>query len=286
MKIRAHETFCIRKGWLHKGVKNIQSNSRLFTNKTINPCDLLGIGTNMVKSLRYWLNVVDVMEEVSEGSQKIQRLTAFGEMIDQYDKYYEEDGTNWLIHYKLASNENNATAWYWFFNKFNSISFDKSFFVSEFLEFLKTTYEYDGSVKMLEDEFDCIIKTYCSKDKDYNPEETNECPLVDLKIIENCGDKTFRKLNPDKEAIHPLVVFAVISDRFDKEEILISDLLEQDFSVGKIFNLDKTVLYYILEQLEKRNYIDIARTAGLDVIKIKRKMSFFEAVICTFTCER
>ena len=69
MKIRAHETFCIRKGWLHKGVKNIQSNARLFTNKLVNPCDLLGIGTNMVKSLRYWLNVVGVMEEVAEGSQ-------------------------------------------------------------------------------------------------------------------------------------------------------------------------------------------------------------------------
>ena len=51
MKIRAHETFSIRKGWIHKGVKNILVYPRLFTDKNINPCDILGIGTNMVKSL-------------------------------------------------------------------------------------------------------------------------------------------------------------------------------------------------------------------------------------------
>lgn len=278
MKIRAHETFCIRKGWLHKGVKNIQINSRLFTNKTINPCDLLGIGTNMVKSLRYWLTAVGVMEEVSEGSQKKQQLTELGKVIDQYDKYYEEDGTNWLIHYKLASNDGNATAWYWFFNKFNCTSFDKTFFVSEFLEFLKTEYGYEGSVKMLEDEFDCIIKTYCSKDKEVNPEETNECPLVDLKLVEWCGDKTYRKACPDKDAVHPLVAFAVMVDCFKSDEILISDLIEKPNSIGKIFNLDKATLFYVLEQLEKMGYISIARTAGLDVIKIKQRIEFIEAV--------
>ena len=52
MKIRAHETFAIRKGWLHKGVKNILINPRLFSDKEKNPCSSLGIGTNMVKALR------------------------------------------------------------------------------------------------------------------------------------------------------------------------------------------------------------------------------------------
>jgi len=278
MKIRAHETFCIRKGWIHKGVKNIEINSRLFTNKNINPCDLLGIGTNMVKSLRYWLNAVGVMEEISEGSQKIQKLTNFGKLIDKHDKYYEEDGTNWLIHYKLSSNENNATAWYWFFNKFNCSSFDKAFFVSEFLEFLKTEYSYEGSVKMLEDEFDCLVKTYCSKDKEANPEETNECPLVELKLIEWVGDKTYRKTSPDKDAIHPLIAFAVMMDCFKMDEILISDLIEKPNSIGRIFNFDKATLFYVLEQLEKMGYISISRTAGLDVIKIKQRLEFLEAV--------
>ena len=47
MKIRAHETFYIRRGWLRKGIKNISVNPRLFTNREINPCEVLGIGTNI-----------------------------------------------------------------------------------------------------------------------------------------------------------------------------------------------------------------------------------------------
>ena len=81
MKIRAHETFCVRKGWIRKGVKNIILNNRLFTDKEVNPCDVLGIGANMVKSLRYWLNVVGIMEEVPNGNQKIQRLTELGRLM-------------------------------------------------------------------------------------------------------------------------------------------------------------------------------------------------------------
>ena len=278
MKIRAHETFCIRKGWLHKGVKNIIANPRIFTNKDINPIDILGIGSNMVKSLRYWLTVVGVTEETNDGVYRVQKLTEFGKVIDKFDKYYEEDGTNWLIHYKLASNEQLATAWYWFYNKFNFTTFNKTIFVNELYEYLQTTYNYNGSIKMLEDEFDCIIKTYCAKDKVINPEETNECPLVELKLIEDCGDKEYRKISPDRDAIHPMVLFAVICDKYDKDEILISDLMDDDRGVGRVFNLDRSVLFYILEQLQKLSLIDISRTAGLDIIRIKKRMSFYNAI--------
>ena len=35
MKFRAHDTFAIRKGWLHKGMKHIKDNPRLFVDKNI-----------------------------------------------------------------------------------------------------------------------------------------------------------------------------------------------------------------------------------------------------------
>ena len=160
MKIRAHETFCIRKGWLHKGVKNILEHPRLFTNKEQNPCDILGIGTNMVKALRYWMNVVGIMEEVNEGNLRIQQLTPFGALIDQYDKYYEEDGTNWAIHYMLAKNKEQATAWYWFFNVFKLNSCDKTLFVKELGEYVHTEFGVECAYNTLGDEYDCILKTY------------------------------------------------------------------------------------------------------------------------------
>lgn len=281
MKIRAHETFSIRKGWIHKGVKNIALYPRLFTDKNVNPCDILGIGTNMVKSLRYWMTAVGIMEEISEGNQKVQRLTRLGEIIDNFDRYYEEDGTNWLLHYMLAKNEELATAWYWFFNIFKINSFDKQLFVRELSEFLHTEYDYDGSEKMLGDEFDCLIKTYCSKGKDSSPEDLNECPLTDLHLVEMSDNKFYKKRTPDKDAIHPLIILAVISEQAqiaEKTEVLITDLLNKECNIGKIFNLDRATCFFYLEQLQKSGYLDIVRTAGLDVIQLKRQYDFFDIV--------
>ena len=57
MRFRVHETFAIRKGWLHKGMKNIVNSPTVFIDKDVNPMEKLGLGTNMVKALRYWLQV-------------------------------------------------------------------------------------------------------------------------------------------------------------------------------------------------------------------------------------
>ena len=67
MKFRAHDTFFIRKGWLSKGMKYVQKKPDVFVAKDENPMDVLGIGANMVKALRYWLQAVGLTEEPSSG---------------------------------------------------------------------------------------------------------------------------------------------------------------------------------------------------------------------------
>ena len=55
MKFRAHDTFFIRKGWLSKGMRCVVKKPDVFIAHDENPMDVLGIGANMVKALRYWL---------------------------------------------------------------------------------------------------------------------------------------------------------------------------------------------------------------------------------------
>ena len=76
MKFRAHETFFIRKGWLSKGMRYVSQKPDVFIDKNENPMDVLGLGSNMVKSLRYWLQAVGLTEEASKGnvSKNIQSL--------------------------------------------------------------------------------------------------------------------------------------------------------------------------------------------------------------------
>ena len=199
-------------------------------------------------------------------------------IIDTYDKYYEEDGTLWALHYKLSTNKEQATAWYWYFNVFKMSSFDKELFVKELGEYLHTEFSYDCSENMLGDEFDCIIKTYCVKDKNVSPENTTVCPLTELRLVTQTVGKDFKKSVPDKDSLHPLIILGAICDSSDSDEILIADLMNKEGSIAKLFNLDRATCFYYLEQLRQRGYLAISRTAGLDVVKVLNRTSFNEAL--------
>lgn len=281
MKIRAHESFYLRKGWLYKGIKNIKINDRLFNDKDANACDVLGIGANMVKSLKYWLLATGVAEEKNnEDNKKIIVPSELGEIIDKYDRYYEEVGTNLIIQYKLASNIEDATAWYWLFNEYEATIIDKDIFEVELNQYIKYQLEKEES-KVLGDEFNCIIKTYIQSEKDNDPEETKICPLSELRLllVENSKTKEYRKNSPSIDDIHPMIAYAIICDSLEgRDEIKISDICNQKCGLGKVYNLSRTSIILLLDKLAKMGYIRLNRTAGLDTINILKPMKSIEAI--------
>src|SRR5699024_9687640 len=103
MKFRAHDTFFIRKGWLNKGMKCVKAKSDVFVSKEENPMDVLGLGSNMVKALRYWLQAVGLTSEPRSG-KRTQSFTDLGNSVYENDRYIEESGTLLLLQYKLATN--------------------------------------------------------------------------------------------------------------------------------------------------------------------------------------
>ena len=135
MKFRAHETFSIRKGWLSKGMKHVLRDPYVFVSKEYNPMDVLGIGSNMVKSLRYWMLAVGLSD--SAKGKSAQYLTKFGRILYENDPYIEEMGTLWLLHYKLARQQDIATSWYFFFNHFQLSEFSKEDFTTALANYAK-----------------------------------------------------------------------------------------------------------------------------------------------------
>ena len=283
MKIRAHESFYIRKGWLQKGVKHVLNDPRLFAGDT-NACDILGIGNNMVKSLRYWLGATKIVKEKSIKNNKVAEVTEIGKLINVYDKYYEEIGTLQIIHYLLTSNKEDATAWFWFFNVYNGSIIDKALFVSELNHYLKVEEGQTSSPKVLEDEFNCFINTYSSKALvDDDPEETKICPLAELGLLDLIDSKAkeYKKASIDAEDIHPLIAYAILSDAFDKtglDEMLINDICDAQCNLGRTFNLDRIGIISILNKMVQMGLISMSRTAGLDIIKVIQKKTFFDCV--------
>ena len=74
------------------------------------------------------------------------------------------------------------------------------------------------------------------------------------------------------------VNYQPIEDQTDKDEILISDLLDKPCNIGKIFNLDRATCFYYLDQLQKAGRLEVIRTAGLDVVKLKQRANFYDAI--------
>lgn len=285
MKFRAHETFFVRKGWLYKGLKGVQRNPNVFIDKKENPMDILGMGSNMVKSLRYWMQATQLTTESSvKGKSRAQIITEFAHLIIQNDPYMEELGTLWLLHYMLASNKDLATSWYFFFNYFTMSEFQREDFVNALANYASMEGEVPA-VSSLEDDFNCIINTYVERKKlnpsKVQPESNIESPLDELGLIDiaNARERSFKKTAPKKGTINPYILLAVIVDQCNgHKEVKIQDLHNAPCNIGKIFNLDIVSLTMELDRLAHLGHIEVIRTAGLDVVKLLTDMSFSQCI--------
>jgi hypothetical protein len=285
MKFRAHDTFIIRKGWLSKGMKWVNTKSDVFVAKDENPMDVLGLGANMVKALRYWLQVVGLTEEPRSG-KRVQNFTSLGKTVFEKDRYIEELGTLYLLQYKLASNKEEATAWYFFFNEFSMSEFSRDDFVEALQKFIKMSGNGDSiAPRSLNDDFACIISTYLPRYKSrsgkISPESNIDCPFGELGLVDilNKSKKTYKKSIPAAYTINPWIALAVIVDNAAKRgEIGLNELLNTPCNIGRIFNLDSITMLDVLYQIEQLGEIKVNRTAGLDVIIIQGNMTFQECV--------
>ena len=283
MKFRAHETFFIRKGWLSKGMKHVLRKPNVFVDKEENPMDVLGIGSNMVKSLRYWLQAVGLTQEPRTG-RRDQTLTPFGNTIYAHDRFVEEMGTLHLLHYKLATNKEDATAWYFFFNKFIATEFTREDFINSLQSYILMSGEsISVASRSLSEDFACIINTYVPRYKTnpskVSPENNIDCPLGEIGLIDILAKKTFKKSIPSANAFDPWIVLAIISDRANgRNQIGLNELLTAEGNIGRIFNLDSITMIEVLRRVEKLGALKIIRTAGLDVVHLLQDYTFLDCV--------
>lgn len=285
MKFRAHDTFFIRKGWLSKGMKYVNAKEDIFIAKDENPMDVLGIGANMVKALRYWLQAVGLTEEPATG-RRVQRFTSLGNSIFNNDRYIEESGTLYLLQYRLACNCEDATAWYYFFNEFNMSEFSRDDFVTSLQSFIKMADSSENiAIRSLNDDFTCIINTYVPRYKTnpnrVSPESNIDCPFGELGLVDMLSKerKTYRKSIPVASSINPWIALAVIADRAGaQKEISLNELLTAPCNIGRVFNLDAITMLDVLYQIEQLGEVKINRTAGLDVVRIINDPTFQDCV--------
>jgi hypothetical protein len=282
MKYRfsGHQTFAFRYGWLEKGVKAVAESPNIFA--ADDAIVHLGVGKNMVQSIRYWCVATQMLEESPQpGDTKNSALrpSSLARLLllkGGWDPFLENDASLWIVHWLLVSNPNFGTSWQLAFGHFSRPDFSKV----ELVAFVKAFAERQ-SIQVRETSLsrdaDCLLRTYLSVSsgkRTDTPEETFDCPLQELGLIHASPDgELFRFAIGSKPSL-PAHVFVFALDQFfnrakaDRNTLSVQECLYGPQSPGQAFKLDENSLVDYVEATEEitNGAITLDETAGLKQI--------------------
>lgn len=272
LKLKRHETFSIREGWIEKGLHYINKNPNCMSKDL--GTKTFGLGTNMVKSLRYWLSASKLTIFKSGNAY----LTNLGKSILSNDPYLENNFSLWLIHIFLVTNELDSPVFNCIFNLEYS-QFTKDFLLVNVPNKLKLyNYTEITSQSSLDSDITIFLKSYYSSDFS-NPEDNMGCPLTNLHLF-TCDSKNiytrkmpnYNKLDYRIVYLNILVSLNLLDGELNLTSNSISFNVEDLFTMRNnplnILNLSKSSLFNYLEEMQKNDLIKFTKTAGLNVVYI------------------
>jgi hypothetical protein len=270
MKFGAHQTFHLRDSWIHKG---LQSPSALNADSAVED---LGVGKNMVASIKYWLEALQLASQ-EDGEWN---LTQLGDVVLENDPYIEHDGTLLLLHYLLSTNKAMATTWYWFFNKFSATEFD-----ADSLQVYLSNYVQNNSPKAvnpntLKKDVNCLLRMYKiskagSKD---TPENDYPCPFVRFGFLEE-ENRRIRKLKINRDEIDCRVFVYLLflfwqNELSEAASVNLEELTQKDCSPGLVLGLSLEDMTELIERTVRNypeTYLGFSRTGGYNIVTFNKK---------------
>ena len=263
LKLKKHESFYIREGWFEKAINVIKDNDTNIFYKN-DGITYLGIGSNMVKGLKYWLKAANIIEGLNNN------LTPFAELLYENDRYLDDLFSWSLIHYYLATNKEDCPVIFEMFNA-GFTAFEKQ----GAIEYLMNQFRrIDSKVKQqyVDADFNVYTKSYINDDIFSNPEENYICPLSRLKLMKKEKD-VYRMMKPAYTALSYLVVYYALLNLYAGKPFEIEESMNAINSPVRIFNLDKYMYLQYLDEARKNELITINRTAGLNTVYFEKELS-------------
>lgn len=255
-----HETFAFRYAWLKKGIDGLSANSEIFLQD--DAMVELGVGKNMVRSIRHWCLATRVVDEgeAQPGSRtKPLVISDLGRSLflnPGWDPFLEDDTSLWLVHWNLATNPARASTWYWAFNLLNEPDFTRDSLFSG----LERIVEANGSrtsPNSLRADISCFLRTYVAikRGPSSTLEETIDCPLTTLGlIVEVENEGRYRFINGEKPSLPPAVFCYALLECWERrhpgqETLSLREIVHGEGSPGRVFRLDEDAVLVYLDGL-------------------------------------
>lgn len=264
-KFSGHETFSFRYAWLPKAFRAIERNPAIFTDED-GAMVSLGVGKNMMRSIRFWVQASGVAKNSGGGKLEI---TDFGRKVfRELDPFLEDRRTLWLIHWKLcASDKDPLFAWDYLLNSWPHPEFNRTEVIQIFESEARRLNRALSAVTLAQ-HFDTFLHTYVPtrSQKGLVVEDNLDSPLVELELIQKTGERSIgdsgrrepvyafrRDSKPDITAelfIYCLLDFWTTKHPSERT-ITFRDVAVTRGSPGQVFKLAEWNIRERLETIEK-----------------------------------
>lgn len=282
-----HDSFSCKQFWLKKGFDFVSSDDDFSDDNAV---VRLGVGKNMVRSIRFWLYAFGVTKDDKTTASELGEYL-FGEAGK--DIYLEDIASIWLLHHHLVSLEN-ASIYSLVFNEFRA---GKSSFSKEQIHnFLKVCCSENSSTVYNENTIDRDIKVFVAnyikpgRKKKARIEDSYSSLLHELNLLsvfsrevdvltENgliTESKNYYSIKSEERKGLPfqIVLFSILSNEDFSNSISFKDLENAHNSPGRIFALTSNGLFdKIQEIITHYKGITFSETAGNRILQINSEIN-------------
>ncbi len=250
-RFSGHETFAFRHAWLPKAYRLLQQDQSAFSDEDTAMIEL-GIGKNMVRALRFWVEATDVARP---GGGRGLELTDFAHEVfgpEGFDPYLEDTRTLWLLHWNLSARSEGALfAWRYLLNHWPFPELTRSEALAAFAR-ESARLGHSHSAITLSQHLDAFLHTYLSgRSGKAGIEDSLDGPLVDLSLLQPVGERqadggrretiyAFRR--ESKPDITPALFDYCLADfwtrfREGEETLTLREVTLESCSPGQVFKL-------------------------------------------------
>jgi len=272
LSFTGHETFPFRYPWPAKGVRGVLDDGGLFGHD--DAFVTLGVGKNMVRSIRHWCETLGLIERIAINSidMKATDLGLFLFGPEGWDPFIEYPGTPWLLHWMLVRSRDRASAWYLLFTQYSGNQFTRDE-LTMWLSGIARQAETRATEASIKRDVNVLIRTYVPSRVSRNlpKEETFDSPLVQLGLINEIENGVFSFSRGMKPSLPDEVFLYALLDYWrNQAEGSLSMSFEKALygpgSPGATFKLSSNACAEILERIAENHGIRLDETAGMRTI--------------------
>jgi hypothetical protein len=273
-RFSGHETFQCKEQWLIKGLQLLENHN----NTEESEIQELGVGRNMVKSIKHWLRAFGWISND-------QKVTDVGQLIKKLDPYLEHESTAWLLQYNLCKEQYASIfnlIFYDYFSEKVTNEFSESSIIHYVTRKLKSLKEKEVAENTLKADFKVFVKTYLPPKKNVKTiEEDFNAPLLQLGLIldtqrKNGNNESIYRINKTIHAsISPTLFKFILLDYFESESIISLDEIRKKIGSILCLSLDgiENLIAAICEGSAEFVFKD---DAGIKQLQIKSKVDKFQ----------